>query len=362
MSRAAARRDKLRKSLKKLPKAILVSHETNVSYLTGFTGDSSVVLITPEKEVVISDFRYQEQLAGECPDCEVEIRPRAESLAKCVARICESLEVRELAVEAETLTVAQSEAIREANGSLELVSTRGIVEKLRAVKDKEEIAAIREAIRVAEKAFAVVSAGLRPELTEKQVADALDAEIRRFGGDGCSFPPIVAGGPHAALPHAHPRDVLLEGAEMVLIDWGARVNGYISDLTRMAVLGKLTAKCKRLYAIMLGAVEAAVAAIRPGAILEDVDAAARGVIEDGGYGPNFGHGLGHGIGMQVHEYPRMGVGQKDKLAAGMVVTVEPGIYVSGWGGVRIEQDVLVTRGGSEVLTSLPVDLEACVIE
>ena len=220
------------------------------------------------------------------------------------------------------------------------------------VKDREEVAEIRRAIDQAERAFTVLRASLRPEQTEKEVADNLEHQMRLFGAKRASFESIVAVGPRAALPHARPTSQRIGASDFVLVDWGAD-SLYKSDLTRVLVTGKIPPKLERIYGVVLKAQLRGIEAIRPGISCEEVDSAARKVIEDAGFGRNYGHGLGHGIGLDIHEGPRLGQGQKNILQPGMVVTVEPGIYLPGWGGVRIEDDVLVTKTGHEVLTSLP---------
>jgi Xaa-Pro aminopeptidase len=208
----------------------------------------------------------------------------------------------------------------------------------------------------------VIRASLRPEQTEFQVAAELEYQIRRFGGAACSFPPIVAVGPRAALPHATPGQKRIGEGDFTLIDWGARSPLYVSDLTRVLVTGKISPKLERIYGVVLKAQLAAIAAVRPGALACDVDGAARTVIEQAGYGRYFGHGTGHGIGLDIHEHPRLATSQKQPLKAGTVITIEPGIYLPGWGGVRIEDDVLITRDGHEVLTAgLGKQLEQCMI-
>ncbi|HRX79413.1 MAG TPA: M24 family metallopeptidase, partial [Pirellulaceae bacterium] len=244
---------------------------------------------------------------------------------------------------------------------VDLVSTSGLVEQLREIKDKDELAEIREAIGIAERAFAVVKAGLRPEQTEKQVCDELERQVRLFGGACTAFWPIVGVGPNGALPHYRPGNVKIEESFMVLVDWGAKAKLYLSDLTRIIVTGKAPAKLERVYNVVLKAQKKAIDAIRPGAIMEDVDAAARKVITDAGFGKQFGHSLGHGFGLQIHEQPRLAINQKRKLEPGMVVTVEPGIYLPGVFGIRIEDDILVTKDGHEVLSNVPKEYADCVI-
>ncbi len=231
------------------------------------------------------------------------------------------------------------------------------------MKDAFEIEEIRGAIRCAERAFTMVRAGLRSDDTERDVADALESSMRRCGATASSFPPIVAVGTRAALPHARPtRTMRLRDADFVLLDWGASGEPYKSDLTRVLVTGKVTAKFEAVYRTVLAAQERAIAAIRPGAKAHDVDAEARSVIEEAGFGGFFDHGLGHGLGMEIHEAPRIRKGSQDVLEAGNVITVEPGIYLPDWGGIRIEDDVLVTNDGCEVLSGIPKSLDSLRID
>jgi Xaa-Pro aminopeptidase len=220
---------------------------------------------------------------------------------------------------------------------------------------------LRRAIWIAERAFGVLRASLRPERTEKEVADELENQTRLYGGKGCSFPPIVAVGPRAALPHARPTAAKIGDDGFVLVDWGADAGPYKSDLTRVLVTGKISPKLERIYRVVLTAQERAIEAIRPGRTCHEVDHVARGVIAKAGFAKQFGHGLGHGIGLDIHEAPRLAAKVGLKLEPGMVVTVEPGIYLPGWGGVRIEDDVLVTNDGAEVLTSVAKQWEEAIV-
>ncbi len=260
------------------------------------------------------------------------------------------------------MTVAMRERIAEKLPKLEIGATSGMVEHLRQVKDKEELALIRQAARIAEKSFAVIRAGLRPEQTEKEIGDALEHQFRLFGGDGPAFAPIVAVGPRAALPHAKLTDRRVGDGDILLVDWGAQWRLYKSDLTRVLVTGKISTKLRRVYEVVLSAQARAIAAIRPGVPTTEVDAAARSVIARSRFGRRFNHGIGHGFGLEIHESPRMSGKNTATLKPGMVVTVEPGVYIPGWGGVRIEDDILVTRDGHEVLTSLPKQFEEMVVE
>jgi Xaa-Pro aminopeptidase len=267
--------------------------------------------------------------------------------------------------------VAELELFRELTPSLEWKGARDRVERLRTIKDDSEIAQIREAIRIAEKAFAMFKALLRPDDTEKSLTDAMESYIRRAGGKCSAFPCIVGVDERAALPHAPPTERRVGNAQLLLVDWGASGRFYKSDLTRVLVARNYSAFSQRecadrslekVYQIVLEAQRAAIDAVRPGAKASDVDAAARGRIEAAGFGDAFNHGLGHGIGLQVHESPNIRAISSDVLEPGMVTTIEPGIYLPGWGGVRLEDDVLVTPDGCEVLTSVDKDWQTSVLD
>ena len=272
-----------------------------------------------------------------------------------------SSKISRLGIEAHSMSVAMRDGIAAKLPKLEVCSTTNLVENLRQIKDREEIAQIEQAIRYAEKAFGVLRATLQPQKTEKQITDDLEHQIRLFGAKDCAFPSIVAVGPRAALPHAVPTDRRIEQSDFVLVDWGSNEGLYHSDLTRVLVTGRISPKFARIYRVVLDAQTKAISAIRPGAKASDVDRVARQTIEEAGFGRNFGHGLGHGLGLQVHEMPRLAANSKVVLRPGMVMTVEPGVYLPGWGGVRIEDDVLVTRTGCRVLTSVAKQLEETVV-
>jgi len=363
MDRFAFRRSQALKLLRKPgAEAILVTNFTNVTYLTGFTGDDSFLLLGAHDAIVISDSRYETQLEDECPELKVRIRNQGTKMLDSVADVVRSANVRRLGVEADSMTLAVFQQIGGKLPKTSVVPTTGLVESLREIKDKEEVAEIVEAARYAEKAFAVLRATLRGEQSEKEVADDLEHQLRLFGAKGSSFPPIVAVGAQAALPHARPTLRRIDSADFVLVDWGANARLYKSDLTRVLVRGKISPKLERVYGLVLAAQERAIAAIRPGVTGAEVDAVARKVITDAGFGRQFGHGLGHGIGLDIHEGPRLSSVNDQPLRAGMVVTVEPGIYLPGWGGVRIEDDVLVTKTGCELLTHCGKTLADAVVE
>lgn len=358
----AERRTKLLRHLKKaeIP-ALLVTNPVNVSYLTGFTGDDSYLFLSPKDRIILSDGRFEEQLGQECPELTLEIRRPPTSMTALLEKVFSATKCGKVGIESAAITLEFHLKLLEKFSEMEFVPTTGQVEQLREIKDKHEIEAIRVAVDVAQRAFAVIRASLRGERTEKEVADELEYQIRTFGGTCSSFPSIIGVGPRAALPHGRPSEKKISEAEFVLIDWGARVGQYVSDLTRVLVTGKIPPKLERLYGVVLKAQRAAIEAIRPGALMKEVDAAARGIITKAGYGKEFNHSLGHGLGMQVHESPRLAMDQERPLQAGMVVTVEPGIYFPGWGGIRIEDDILVTKSGHEVLSSVPKDFADCVL-
>lgn len=341
--------------------AVLITNFTNVTYLTGFTGDDSFLLVGDGVEIILSDPRYTQQIEEQCPGLEIALRGPGTNLVAVVERVVGQARVRQLAVEAASMTLELHDQLAAALPKCRLLPTSGMVESLREIKDAEEIREIRHAVWLAEKAFGVVRASLQAGQTEREVAFQLEQLIRGFGGAGCAFPPIVAAGPRAALPHAYPTDQCVGAGELLLLDWGATARLYRSDLTRILVTGRISPKLERVYGVVLRAQEQAIAAIRPGALMSDVDAAARQVIAKAGYGKHFGHGLGHGFGLEIHEAPRLAATAQGVLKPGMVVTVEPGIYLANWGGIRIEDDILVTRDGHEVLSSLPKDLASCVL-
>jgi len=360
MSRFATRRDKLRKLItQQHAQAMLVTDERNVTYLTGFTGDSSYLLLSGREAILLSDARYTTQLEEECPDLTLVIRSPVEKIQAVAAAAVASAKISKLALEADSLSWSGYQAIQRELPGVDCLATSGVVESLREVKDQDELNEIRYSVELAERAFAVVRASLRPEQTEKQIADALEYQIRLFGGRSTSFPPIVGVGDRSALPHYRPGDLRVGDAGFMLVDWGAQGRLYMSDLTRMVFTGKTPARLEKIYNIVLAANQTAIEAIRPGALMKAIDGAARKVIEDQGYGRKFSHSLGHGIGLRIHEGPWLRSNQDKPLKAGMVVTVEPGIYVPGFGGVRIEDDVLVTRDGCQVLSSTPKQWEDC---
>jgi Xaa-Pro aminopeptidase len=363
MANSAPRLKKLR-SLLRRSKAdgMLVTNFTNVTYLTGFTGDDSYLLVTGDDAVMISDMRYTTQLEQECPGLRTIIRAPGQQMLPTVVEAIKAERLAKLAIESASMTLALYDSLAAELSKVEFVRSDRLVEQLRMIKDKEEIDETRLAGLQAAKAFQVARAMITPQSTERDIAAELEYQARKFGGKGLSFEPIVAVGERSALPHARPTSKRVDESDFLLIDWGVRADTYVSDLTRMVVTGRLSPKFSKLYQVVLNAQLAGIEAIKPGASCEQVDAAARKVITKAGYGEAFGHGLGHGTGLEVHEAPRLAKGQKDVLLEpGMIVTVEPGVYFPEWGGIRIEDDVLVTKSGHEVLTSVPKQLEDCVL-
>jgi Xaa-Pro aminopeptidase len=277
------------------------------------------------------------------------------------AQIIQSLRVRNVGFEKRALSYADAQSLIEASSTTTWTPTEELVEGLRVFKDKHEIRAMREAISVAERAFTVLRASLRGEDREKDLADRLEGTMRSLGGECSAFPSICAVGPRAALPHAIPGSTRVGEHPILLVDWGARWGSYNSDLTRVLVTGPSSSKIEKVYQTVLSAQKKAIEAIRPGARAGDVDRIARRTIEEAGFGRYFGHSLGHGLGLKVHEAPGLREGSDVLLEPGMIITVEPGIYLKDWGGVRIEDDVLVTKAGHEVLTSVPKEFDEVIV-
>lgn len=353
------RRNKLRKLLRQSD-AMLVTNETNVTYLSGFTGDSSYLLVTKESDLLLSDPRYEEQIAEECSELLVFIRKPSQLLMPVTCQQIKRLGVGSVAVEGASLTLDMYDTLRDQLGSVVIHKGCGEVEGLRTIKDRDEIRLITQAVAIAERTFTSVRSQLMPAQTEREIAFEIERVIRVLGGEECAFDPIVAVGPRSALPHATPGPSRIGDSSFVLIDWGARVAGYRSDLTRVLLTSKIPAKIARSYEAVLAAQTAVIEAIQPGIKGSELDRIARDQLA--GLSSRFTHGLGHGIGLDIHEAPRLGKNFDQPLQAGMVITVEPGVYFPGLGGIRIEDDVLVTQSGSQVLSSLPKGLETAQVE
>ena len=334
---------------------MLVSNLVNVRYLTGFTGSNGMALIGPNTRVFLTDFRYTEQ-------AEQEVYPEFERVTvaqNLTADAVERLPDGSLRVgyESETVTVDGYERTRELFGDrIELVAVKGLVESMRLVKDEQEIELIAAAQKIADDAFEALLAGGLAGRTERELALALEHDMRLRGAESPSFDSIVAGGGHGALPHATPRDVKLEQGQLVVIDWGAKFAGYCSDCTRTVAIGEPGPEAREAYELVLGAQQVGLDEVRAGGNGKEIDKAVRDIIYGAGHEGHYGHGLGHGVGLEIHEAPTLSFRSEDILQAGTVVTVEPGVYLPGRFGIRIEDLVVVTDDGIRILTSIPKGL------
>jgi Xaa-Pro aminopeptidase len=333
---------------------LLVTHLVNVRYLTGFTGTNGLAVVGSAVRRFVTDFRYVERARGEVSGYELE--PAPQELREALADGWPPGELR-VGFEDQHLSVRGHAQLRETvPDRIELVPAGGLVEAERAVKEPSEVVTIRAAAALADDVYAWLLEWGLVGRTEREVAVALEQEMRVRGADGPSFPSIVAAAENGALPHATPRDVPIPRDTLVTLDIGARLDGYCSDCTRTWATGTLPDDLAALYDTVLRAQQTALDAVRPGPEGREVDAIARDIIAAAGHGDHFGHGLGHGVGMDIHEAPRLARTADARLVAGNVVTVEPGIYLPGRGGARIEDLVVVTGEGRDVLSSTPKSL------
>ncbi|HYM68494.1 MAG TPA: Xaa-Pro peptidase family protein [bacterium] len=333
--------------------ALLLVKAENRRYVTGFTGSAGIALVAGGAALLAVDFRYYEQAAAQATACEI-VRGGAD-LPGALATAARAHELRRIGFEAEFMPYAQVERLREKLSPSELVPL-GDVDRVRWVKDDGEVAAIERAAEISDAGFAHMLTVLRPGMTERSAAVEFETFMRRAGAERLSFDLVFASGPRSALPHGRATDRVLEAGDLVTLDFGPVCDGYTSDCTRTVVLGRPDDRQREVYALVLEAQRQAIVAVRGGASSRTVDAVGRGVIEAAGYGEAFGHGLGHGIGLEIHEGPSLSPRMDVPLEPGMVWTIEPGVYLPGWGGVRIEDDVVVTAEGCRVLTHAPKDL------
>jgi Xaa-Pro aminopeptidase len=342
--------------------AFLIVHPTDLAYFTDFDGEDSLGLVTDKGLTILTDFRFDEQVQIEAPWFKRIIRKG--TMNEALAKSLDKAMVRRVGFEPNHLTVGafrgiQKELADRKIRDIKLAPVGGVTGNIRKVKDQKEIALIRQAVKIAEEAFDALRRKIVPGVTENQLTGLLDLEVRSRGGSGMGFPAIVCVGENASLCHYRPGEVPVRSGAVLLIDWGVSYKGYTSDMTRTLLVGNVTPRMREIYQIVLDAQQAAIDRIRPGVSGKDVDLAARNLIKKAGFGKYFGHSVGHGIGRLVHESPFMRSTKGavvEELRAGMVVTVEPGIYLPGEGGVRIEDDVLVTQTGHEVLSSMPRDI------
>jgi Xaa-Pro aminopeptidase len=332
--------------------AIIISQTENRHYLSGFTGSAGFLLISQQRAILATDFRYVEQAQSQAPDFEV-VQIRGE-IAKWFPQLVSELEAQKLGFEGKSTSFSTYKELTDALGNakrkISLHPTDGLVESLRAVKDKQELGLVEKAAGLADAALEYIVPRIKPGASEKEIAWEIESFLRRNGSESVPFELIVASGPNSAMPHARPTDRAIFQGEPVVIDIGATVRGYTSDITRTICLGDGDSTFNRIYDIVLGAQLTAMATLQIGMTGNQADRLARIVIEQAGYKDSFGHGLGHGVGLATHEVPRLGTSSSDILAEDMVFTIEPGIYVSGWGGVRIEDMVVLEEGKVRPLT------------
>ncbi len=348
------RRDAVRSRLAELSTdALFVTKPVNVRYLTGFSGSNGQLLVGASEDVFLTDGRYDEQSARECPDVERMIYGGGTGMMPMLAPALDGRGIKRLGVEAAFMTLSSARTLRDRTGA-ELVETTGVVETLRCVKTDEEKEALRRACALGDAGFEALLGRLREGMTESEAAAELEDAMRRAGSEGLSFESIVAFGESAAEPHHRAGQRRLRAGDLVKLDFGATFEGYHSDMTRTVGFGRMDDERRRIHRIVLDAQRAGVERVAAGVACKDVDAASRDVVQAAGYG--FGHGTGHGIGLEVHEAPSVRGESTETLAAGMAVTVEPGIYLPGFGGVRIEDTVIVTGDGCEIITNAPREL------
>ncbi len=334
---------------------LVVTGPANRYYLSGFTGSNGALAITHNAQFIFTDFRYLEQVAQEAPAFTLQ-QCAAVGLLPEVAKWLAECGLHRIGIEGDHLNVVGFRELTQVIPQDRLVIQTGLVEGIRARKMPEEIDRISRAAAINDRAWVRLIPSIRPGASENDLAAELEYLLRREGADGMAFGTIAASGPRGALPHGAPSAKKIIAGELVVFDFGARLNGYASDITRTVAVGSLDEKGREIYRVVADAQALALEAIRPGLTGREVDAVARRHIQDAGYGDNFGHGLGHSVGIEVHEEPRLSRTGEQALAPGMVVTVEPGIYLPGYGGVRIEDLVVVTETGYRNLTGSPKDL------
>lgn len=337
----------------------LLTYPPDFIYFTGFTGDESAVLITLRGVFIISDGRFTEQLKREAPWAKTYMRKGALNIE--IAAACKEQGVERLLVQGRQLSVADHKDLSRRTKGTKLVAEPDLAGEMRVIKTDADVRAMRVAINNAEESFLEMRRSIEPGQTEVEIAAKLEYEMRRRGATAPSFTSIVAEGPNAALPHAHAGKRKVKKGSVILVDWGARVGGYCSDLTRMIFVDSISPKVREVYEIVLDAQLAAISELKPGRRMCDIDAVARKRIDKAGYGEKFNHGLGHGLGLDVHEAPSLSWRSDAELEPGMLVTVEPGIYLPGAFGIRIEDDVLITERGHRVLSKLSKRADDAVI-
>lgn len=360
MSEQVARLRRLRLRLAEAGlEGLVVSSASNIFYLSGFRGSSGALLITKDCALLFSDFRYRLQARQQSPDFVfIEIEKK---LLFSIGEVAKEQGLTRIGYDQANLTCELFEQLAKGAEGLELTPAGGLVEELRAVKSKGEIELVRKAASLADNALSHMINLLKPGISERDIALEGEFFMRRAGAEAIAFDIIVASGPNSAWPHAETTERPLQQGDLVVIDMGARVNGYCSDMTRTFIIQHASPQAKEIYKIVYKAQRAAAEAVKAGAIGGEVDRIARNLIEAAGYGAEFGHSLGHGVGIEVHEAPRLRKGEESQLLPGHLVTVEPGIYLEDMGGVRLEDLLVVEENGAETLTHTPMPEELPVI-
>lgn len=332
--------------------SLVVSDQVNVSYISGFSGDAGLLYISPSRQYLITDSRFDAQAAEDAPDFQLVIS-RGKGYLEALSRVIRRTRARRIGIEADHLTYRQAQELRRHLAGPRMAATRGLIGRMRMVKDAREIAAIRRAVAIADRAWARTLPRVRRGMTERELSGEIERAMRIEGADKFAFDTIAASGPNAAMPHAPVTGRALRERDLVKADFGAVKDSYCSDITRTICLGKPKRKQEKMYRVALEAQLLAEGAARPGMRAAKLDKVAREHIATAGFGDAFKHGLGHGVGRAVHELPTISRSSNDVLAPGMVITIEPGIYLEGYAGVRVEDMVLITENGAEVLTQAP---------
>jgi Xaa-Pro aminopeptidase len=327
--------------------AVLITTPANLRYLSGFDGTNGALLVDPERSYLLTDFRYLKQAEQQAPHC--LIRRWVNDLPGSLAPVITEAGLKRLGFEKKQVTFDLYQMLA-AGLEAEMIPVEGLVENLRAVKDEGEIEVLRRGAACLDLAFSHILGFIKPGLTEEEISLELEIFLRRMGAQSASFRFIVASGERGAMPHAVASKKRLAQGELVTMDFGALFQSYATDMTRTVCLGKPEQKQKHVFAVVREALERAAAALKPGMTGKEADAVARGIIVEAGFGEYFGHGLGHGLGLEAHEWPVLSPRAEMFLEAGMTLTVEPGIYISGWGGVRLEDMMLITATGAEAMT------------
>ncbi|KXZ40073.1 Xaa-Pro aminopeptidase [Alkalithermobacter thermoalcaliphilus JW-YL-7 = DSM 7308] len=348
-----SRIQKLRNVMKdKNLEAVIIYKPQNRRYICGFTGSSGYVLITQDRQIFFTDFRYIQQAKDQCKGFEILEISKAEPVTKYI----KEMKISTLGFEDDFMDVSTYFNFTKELENTKMVQLEGLILQLRSIKDENEIKTISKAAQIADKAFEHILKFIKPGVSEKELALELEYFMKKNGALGLSFEPIVASGKRSSLPHGVASEKIIEEGDFLTLDFGCIYNGYCSDMTRTVVVGQASDEQKKIYNIVLEAQIKALEAIRPGITGQELDKIARDYITEKGYGSNFGHGLGHGLGLEVHELPHVNSLGKNPLQPGMIITDEPGIYIPDFGGVRIEDLILVTDDGYKVLSNSPKEL------